>query len=240
MVMGHISMGMSHVVDGDYPAGIESFQRALKVSADPFYTQFSRVFLGFAYVYNGQYEQAEEALSGVEEFSQAFGVEILGTMAKACLGVISLTKGDLSIGMKMLEACERISQDKERKYFGGMVEFILGEVYLQIVQKAAPIRLSTMARNIGFLAKNVPFAGQKSKEHFDKLIELANDIGAHGMLGPAYLDLGLLHKEKGRREEARECISKAIKLFEQSEAETYLKRANEALTSLGKSMDTTK
>jgi tetratricopeptide (TPR) repeat protein len=61
-----------------------------------------------------------------------------------------------------------------------------------------------------FLAKNVPFAGQKSNEHFNELIVLATDIGAHGMLGPAYLDLGLLHKEKGRREQAREYLSKAI------------------------------
>jgi hypothetical protein len=41
--------------------------------------------------------------------------------------------------------------------------------------------------------------------------------------------LGLLHKAKGRRAKARECISEAVKLFEECGAEVYLKQAKEAL-----------
>jgi hypothetical protein len=41
-----------------------------------------------------------------------------------------------------------------------------------------------------------------------------------------------LHKAKKRKDLARECISKAIELFELCEAEIYLKQAKEALESL--------
>ena len=130
-------------------------------------------------------------------------------------------------------------------------EFSLGMVYSQIVEGAGPrsmrtksgkaqkgvrsiprVSLSTMAKNIGFLIKNVPFASKKAEKHFNRAIELAKEIGMKGTMGMAYLDLGLLHKTKKRTEQARRCISEAIQLFEQCEAEFYLKQAREALASL--------
>jgi len=155
-------------------------------------------------------------------------------MANACLGLVAMTKGDLSNGIRILEQGLRSSEENHRKYFHGMLEYMLGKVYLQIVQKATPIRLSTMAKNIAFLVKAVPFAGQRAKEHFSKVIEVANEMGANGMLGPAYLDLGLLHKEKGQREQARQCISTAIQIFEQCDGQVHLKLAKETLEDLDK------
>ncbi len=80
--------------------------------------------------------------------------------------------------------------------------------------------------------KNVPFASQKAEAHFNKAIEVAKEIGAKGIKGEAYLDLGLLHKAKGRTDQAMKCISDSIQIFEECEAEVYLKKANEALESL--------
>ena len=54
----------------------------------------------------------------------------------------------------------------------------------------------------------------------------------HSFQGIASLNLGLLHKAKKRTEEARQCMTEAVQLFEACEAETALKRAKEALTSL--------
>jgi tetratricopeptide (TPR) repeat protein len=90
-----------------------------------------------------------------------------------------------------------------------------------------------MAKNIGFLVKNVPFASKKAEDHFNKAIEVAKGIGANGILGQAYLDLGILHKTKGRIDQARKCISNAIALFEKCEARIFLEQAKEALASLG-------
>ena len=51
-------------------------------------------------------------------------------------------------------------------------------------------------------------------------------------MGMAYLDLGLLHRVKGKTEQAKKYLSEAIQIFEQSEAEGFLKQAKEALASL--------
>ena len=89
-----------------------------------------------------------------------------------------------------------------------------------------------MAKNIGFLIKNVPFASRKAEGHFNKAIEVAKEIGAKGLLGQAYVDLGLLHKTKKRTDKARDCISEAIELFKKCEADGFLKQAEDALASL--------
>jgi hypothetical protein len=44
--------------------------------------------------------------------------------------------------------------------------------------------------------------------------------------------MGLFYKAKKRTGQARECISKAIQVFEECEAEVYLAQAKNALESL--------
>ena len=138
----------------------------------------------------------------------------------------------MSQGLELLEQCRRTCLENERRYFYAVSEYCLGKLYLQIAQGEGDLTLSTAVRNIGFLAKNVPFAARKSEDHFNKVIEVAGEIGAKGIFARAYLDLGLLHRAKKRREKARECISKAIEYFELCEAETFLKQAREELESL--------
>jgi len=70
-------------------------------------------------------------------------------------------------------------------------------------------------------------------EHFNRAIEVATEIEARDILGRAYLDLGLFHKAKSRNDQAGQCLSRAIEIFEQSEAEVYLKQAQDALDNNG-------
>jgi len=123
--------------------------------------------------------------------------------------------------------------EPESKIFYCIFEQTLGKVYLKILQGAGPKSISVLVKNIGFLVKEAPFAYKRAEEHFNKVIKVAKEIGAKGMLGQAYLDLGFLHQEKGKKDQAKECISTAIGYFEQCEADVFLKQAKEALASLG-------
>jgi len=75
-------------------------------------------------------------------------------------------------------------------------------------------------------------ATKRAVEHFNKAIETATAIGAKGIQGQAYLDLGRLHKAKGRNDQALDYFSRAVRIFEECEFEIYLKQGNEALESL--------
>lgn len=144
-----------------------------------------------------------------------------------------MAKGQMSQGLEMLGEGRQMYLDYEGATFYAQAEYILGEAYLQIVQRAAPISFSTMAKNIGFLVKNVPFAGKKAEGHFSKAIQMAEEIGAKGIVGQAYLGLGLLHMAAKRRHQARECISQAIQRLEECGADRPLEQAKETLASLG-------
>ena len=148
------------------------------------------------------------------------------------LGPTLISLGHMEQGLKMLENARQTFFENQRIPFYSQAEYALGYVYSQISIGPSP-KLSIMARNIGFLAKNVPFAGKKAEEHFNKSIEVAREVGAKSILATAYLDLGLLHKAKKRTDQARECLMEAIKIFEENQGQVYLKQAKEALASLG-------
>jgi tetratricopeptide (TPR) repeat protein len=133
----------------------------------------------------------------------------------------------------MIEKERDRSEESGVKYYIITAEFILGRIYKQIAEGAGPVSPAIVAKNIGFLLKNVPFAAKKAENHFQKAIKLAKEIGAKGILGQVTLELGLLHKIKGRTDEARKCISDAVRLFEECEADVFLKQAKEALAALG-------
>jgi tetratricopeptide (TPR) repeat protein len=138
----------------------------------------------------------------------------------------------MSRGLTMIEKERDQSEECGVKNYIIIAEFILGRIYKQIAEGAGPLSPATVAKNIGFLLKNVPFAAKKAESHFQKAIKLAQEIGAKSLLGQTTLELGLLHKIKGRTDEARKCISDAVRLFEECEADGFLKQAREELASL--------
>ena len=229
LTTGHCIMGAGHFSAGDFPSTIECLKRAIQVSADPIYCQGARMYLGIAYFNNGQLQEAEDALQEVVAFSRDFGAEWVGTAAQAFLGILLIAKGQMNQGLRMVEDAQREFVENGRKWFLALLHYAMGKLYLQIVEGAAKVSLSVALKNIGFLVRNVPLAKQKATDNLNKSVEVAKEIGAKGTLGMAYLNLGLLHKAKGEKDKARECISMSIQFFEQCEAETYLRQAKEAL-----------
>jgi class 3 adenylate cyclase/tetratricopeptide (TPR) repeat protein len=231
-VFGHLFVGMGHFAGGDFPSAIQSLQRAIQASVDPIFSNSARFMLGMSYISNGQVQEAEKTLQEVIWYSEHFGAEFLGTLAQGIMGVVSIARGELGHGVRITEDALRVFRENENKYRYATTEYFLGRVYSQIAQGAGPKRFSTIARNFRFLMRNLPVAGKKAQDHFTKAIAVAREIGAKGVLGQACLDLGVLYQAKGRTEQAEKCVSEALLLFEECEAEAYLKRATEALRSL--------
>jgi tetratricopeptide (TPR) repeat protein len=184
------------------------------------------------YLFTNQLDKAETSLEEVATYSEKFGAGWIGTQASILMGALLIAKGQMNQGLKLLEKGQRDCLENQRRTVYARSEYILGKVYSQIAEGSGSISLSTMAKNIGFLVKNVPFASKKAEDHFDQAIEVAKEIGAKGTMGMAYLDLGLLYRMKGKTEQAKKCISEAIQIFEQTEAEGFLKQAKEALASI--------
>jgi tetratricopeptide (TPR) repeat protein len=227
---GRLVIGNSYLVEGDFQSALQWYQRG-QVSADPLYYHGGRMMEGGCQLMCGQVQKACEILEDTLSVGRGMGLEWFDTLVKIFLGVATVARGSMNQGLKMLEDSVQTCARNERRYFQALSEYLLGNVYLQIVQGEGDLGLQTVIKNIGFLVKNVPFAAKKAENHLNKAIEVARKIGAMGILGQAHLDLGRLHQAKKRKDRARECMAKAIEHFEICEAETFLTQAKVALES---------
>jgi tetratricopeptide (TPR) repeat protein len=230
--MGYAVLGTAYQDPSDITLSIEAYEKAIQVGVEPFYVEYIRMNLAAVYIMNGQIEEAENAINRVVAFSQVSGAWGPGKPAQAFLGAVLMAKGQMGLGLKILKEGKQ-----ELLTSGNMInylqcEYILAKIFMQIAEGAEPIDLSKIIKNIGFIAKNVPFASKKAEGHLKKVIEVAEEIGARALMGSAYLDLGLLYKIKKSKDLAHKYISEAVRIFEQCEAEGYLKQANEELESL--------
>ena len=91
---------------------------------------------------------------------------------------------------------------------------------------------SANVKNIGFLLKNAPTAFKKAERCFNRAIAAAEKGGDKSTIGRAYFNFGLLYKSQKKVDMAKKCFSEAIKIFEELEAEVFLKQAKEALENL--------
>jgi class 3 adenylate cyclase/tetratricopeptide (TPR) repeat protein len=232
LTVGHICMGYSNETAGDFPAAIECYKQAMAVAKDPIYLHWAGLFKGLAHIQIGQYPQAEKAIQELVNYSREFGCGIIGRMAYASYGVILIEKGQMSRGFKMIEESRQSTLQNDREYINALIEYMLGKIYLQMVEGGRPVRFSALVKNIGFIMKHAPKAGKKSEGHLKNAIEIATRIRADGLIGQASLNLGILYKAKQKNLLAKEYLSAAIKIFTKGESHVFLKQAKEILASL--------
>jgi tetratricopeptide (TPR) repeat protein len=232
MVWGHWLNALGHFLTGDMKSSGKNCEKAAEVALDPLFLQFPKCQLGLVYLIGGQLQEAEDVSKSSLDFCEKRDIGQLSAIAHLSLGPTLIAKGHMKQGIRMLEELRQTLIRNQRRVWCALTDYILGKVYSQIATGPPPA-FSIIAKNIGFLVRNVPFAGKKAEEHFNKAIEVAKEIGAKGILGQAYLDLGLLHKARRRKDQASKCLSESIQIFEECEAKGYLAQAKEALASLG-------
>jgi len=233
LFMAHLCTGNGHQINGDFLSAIESYKRAVEVSVDPFLKQWGKALLGWCYLETFQLKEAEKVLSESKTFDDEFQSKTVGSPARGMLGILNVMKGNLSLGIEMMGEMMQIWLKNERKWAYVFGDYNFGMVYSKLAEGGQDTTLPMIAKNIGFLIKNVPFAAKKAEDYFQSAIEQWTEMGAKGWVGRASLDLGHLHKIKGRKEQARKYITDAIQLFEECEADVFLKQAKEVLAALG-------
>jgi tetratricopeptide (TPR) repeat protein len=230
-VFGLIYKAFGHMAAGDMLSAQKSSHKALEIASEPFYVQFSSLLIGLSYFFNGQLQEAENFHRSCLDVTEKLGLGALFVMCQYYLAPVLIAKGQMKQGTELLENARKILSKNQRSVHYAISEYVIGEVNSQIATGAKP-SLAIMAKNIGFLVKNVPFANKKAEKHFNKAIELFKEIGMKGFLGQVYLSQGLLYKASKRSDRARQCILEAINLFQDCESGGFLKQANEALDSL--------
>jgi class 3 adenylate cyclase/tetratricopeptide (TPR) repeat protein len=231
---GYALRGYSYLIAGDFPSCVEYGSKAKQVALEPVYSVDASFVIGHAYLANGQYREAEVILREAIDLAKSRGYAFTGTMMQGFYGIVMITQGNLQLGVDTVEAAINSCHNSESWYRYATNHYSLGRVYLQMAQGGGGKKeLSFYAKNIGFLIKTVPFAYKKAEDHLTEAMKTCREIGAKGLLGQATLDMGRLHRAKGRTDEARKEMSEAVQLFEICEADVFLKQAREELAALG-------
>ena len=230
--LGHLCIGISHFVAGDHEKAITSFLTAFETSADPVYSTMCNLLLGASYLLEENIKEAEDALKEALTYSDKFGYGVIRLFTNAYLGVLYVYKGHISHGLEMLESSVRISLKTGRKSIYAHSEHAYGKVYLHLAKRTDPVSFSLSAQDIGFLMKHISSASTTAEKHLNHAIKVSKEIGADGILGQAYLDLGRLHKFKGRKSAALKCLNEAAQIFKHTEAAKYLERTKVTIASL--------
>jgi hypothetical protein len=89
-----------------------------------------------------------------------------------------LTKGNLKQGVKIAEDISTVFFENGSIWHHVTTEYMLGNLYLQIVIGGGPKTFTFLAKNIAFLIKSFPRASEKAEYHLNKTIETAKEIGA--------------------------------------------------------------
>jgi tetratricopeptide (TPR) repeat protein len=222
---------LGHLVTGELALSRKECEKAALAALDPFYSQFANITLGQSYFFDGQLQEAEDIFESLLDFCEKRGIGLLLVFAQMFLSTIMIAKGNMKQGFRRFEETQEFLLKSHVKLGYAQSEYSLGMVYTQFVTGPSP-SLSTMAKNIGFIVKNAPFAEKKAEQHYNKAIALLREMGAKGYLGQAFLGLGRLYKAKKKNEKARECFWEAVHLFRECDAHVYLKQAEEAVASL--------
>lgn len=229
---GQWILGLSQIAEGDYAAAERSIQTAVDTSPDPYLSCHPRLFLGISQLYQGKHDVAECTLEPAVAFSNERGVDAIGTPCKALLGVSLFAKGEMAKGIGLLEDARKRWRANNARLRYATSENILGQLYLRMLKRESGLDLGLLAKNIGFLVRNLPAAAKKSEAHFRGAIELADGMGNMSIRGQGYLGLAHLYGASGRMDQARACARQAVDDFESANAGAHAERARQAAASL--------
>jgi len=231
-VFGHFLNALAHFAKGDTVLSRKESENAAGVALDPFFSQFPKYSLGMSYIMDSHLQEAEDTFKSLLYYCEKSGIGLLSGPAQLFLSNILIAKGNMKQGLKKFEETQEVLRKNHMKVVYALSESLLGVVYTQFTTGSSP-GLATLVKNIGSILKSAPFADRNAQEHFNRAIVILREVGAKSLLGRTFSNLGQLHKAKKRNEQARECFSEAVHLFQECDAHVYLKQAEEALASLG-------
>ena len=235
MVMGHLSLSWAHSAAGNPSLALEAGKDAVKCSDDPFYTMIPNGMISLSYIQLGEFEKAAKCANETLEFHGKYGCEYHKTIALLILSGEMVAIGKMSSGIKQAEKILFRLEEIGKKGLLATGEHILGSIYCHIAEGEGNLSLSSLLKNAVFLLKTIPVANKKARQYLNRAVDIAEEIGANGIAGQAYLDMGRCCKTKKENKLARQYLSKAVQIFEETKAEGYLSQAHNELASLKKS-----
>ena len=221
---GRWTLALGYDIDGDFHRAVEEDREALRVSNDPWLQQFPKLFMGICLVESGDYDEALKLCTEVIEYADPRGADTLSIPAAGLIGASLAGLGNLDAGVGMLERSERELRQSGRIWAHVLALYLLGALYADAAKSGRGVSLRLVARNPRFFAFRALRVDSEARRYLEAAAEAADEIGALGTSGEAWLALAGLHSARGRRDEALRCYDSAAKQFMTCGARQFIER----------------
>jgi len=213
--MGHCAIGWSHMIEGDYAAALERAQKALKISADPWYAQFPT--MNYCYIKGAMGAAAEvaDAIAELQRFGDKKGAEFSGDTARFLGGLVQLVRGEIAAGIATLEAQLTYWENRGSRLRRSTFGLFTAKAYLALYQQQESLPMARAAISADAL-------GKSCLRHLQQTIALAEEMGSRSILGQAKLALGILYNLNGDGQRAQAVFADAEGHFEHCSARHFL------------------
>ncbi|MCA8940287.1 MAG: tetratricopeptide repeat protein, partial [Planctomycetes bacterium] len=221
--MAQWALASLNAFSGDCDEGIENAEEALRTGLCPVDRYNAEAYRSIAMILSGQVGTGMTIGNPLYREVTAKGFFMVFTHFRMILGVGLVLQGQMASGIKVIK--EAISEatslnQSTPKAFGNMV---LGETYLQIATSSEKPPLRTLLRNMGFLARTLPFVKSKARGYLSKAYEEFSRKDCPSYAARCLFNLGQLDRFQNQTEAAQVKFEKAREIANAVEA-THLVR----------------
>jgi class 3 adenylate cyclase/tetratricopeptide (TPR) repeat protein len=225
LVSGLCCHGWRYLIIGDIRRATEKFKKAVEISADPWYSQFPTLALCYGAISNGQVDEALPLLGQLITFSDKNGAEFIGQPARFFGGLADILEGRVARGLETMETLLAQWKTDGSRLRVMTCGYVLARAYAQLCEKALQISGLPDSPAASDLAG-------KAIGWFKVCADQAAQMGARSMQGQALTGLGKTLASIGRRDQARDALTRSIALLEEVEATGHLELARDHLAAL--------
>ena len=222
LVCGHCCLGWRDLVLGDIDSANTSFQAAVTISADPWYSQFPKLALCYGSISNGDIETARPLLQQLIDFSHTNGAEFAGEPARFFQGLVMVLDGEAAKGLDVMESLLAQWQADGCRLRGLSCGFVLARVYGLLWQNALQTPESEQVHPLS----------EKSLHWYEHCVSEAREMGARAMEGQALMGLGNTLALMGQHEEAVQMLNQSVRVLQQTGSSHHLQEARASLEAL--------
>jgi class 3 adenylate cyclase/tetratricopeptide (TPR) repeat protein len=231
--MALFGLAFAKAYEGEYDAALEYAESAIRSSVSPIDRLFGRLARATALAFRGGAQESLERFDELRRRCEAGEFRMVGLVsAEIPYGLALIAAGRLAEGVRAIERATQQYTDWGNPWARAFRHWILGRVYLQVAHGGRRPPLGVVLRNLGFLARTVPFARRLARRHLEAAVQEARRLPNPSALGDALFHLGSLHASAGRTGEARACFEEARAVAASIEASALAERIDAAAAAL--------
>ena len=229
MAQALIDMGFYYSQIGDFEKATDTYIKATAAAGEPFYSNSALMGILFNAIKCDMIDVAKQARDKHLNFLINMELGWSSWVSSMFSGVLEILDGRMKEGFQMIMAARRSFEVNERRTFYIITEYLLGRLYSQMAMGEGPKNLSIVLKNIGFIAKHLPFAAKKAENYYKRAIKMTTEIEMNNLRGLILYDLGLLYKFKNSPISADNCFTQALQLFDEIGATINRDRARKQI-----------